>query len=183
MSEATNGPGGSGGNGLSVSIRRVTRRDAAGILAIHNEVVTRSTAIFDILPRSLEDQVQWVAEHSGGHPAIVATELDDSGVEDIVGFASLSPFRARPAYAPTVEDSVYVREDRHGRGHGRALLDELLVLATEGGFHSVMARIADHNESSIALHRACGFEMVGVEREVGRKFGRWLDVAEMQRLL
>lgn len=181
MSEATNRPDGTDGSGLSVAIRRVTRRDAAGILAIHNEVVTRSTAIFDILPRSLEDQVQWVADHSGGHPAIVAVE--NSEPEDIVGFASLSSFRARPAYAPTVEDSVYVREDRHGRGHGRALLDELLVLAADGGFHSVIARIADHNEHSIALHEACGFEMVGVEREVGRKFGRWLDVVEMQHLL
>lgn len=183
MSDASKGPAGADAGTPAVSIRRVTRRDAAGILAIHNEVVTRSTAIFDILARSLDEQVQWVADHSGGHPAIVATELDDSGIEDIVGFASLSPFRARPAYATTVEDSVYVREDRHGRGYGRALLGELLELAADGGFHSVIARIADHNEASIALHAAYGFEMVGVEREVGRKFGRWLDVVQMQRLL
>ncbi len=131
--------------------------------------------------------MRWIAEHSGGHPAIVAVENSRSGRhrrwKTSSGSLSLSPFRSRPAYATTVEDSVYVREDRHGRGHGRALLDELLVLAADGGFHSVIARIADHNEASIALHTACGFEMVGVEREVGRKFGRWLDVVEMQRLL
>ncbi|MEZ5171113.1 MAG: N-acetyltransferase family protein [Acidimicrobiia bacterium] len=175
-------------------IRRAHRRDASGILDIHNEVVTRSTAIFDILPRTLEEQVAWVEEHSGAHPALVAeegsagdAESEDTGggnaAGDIVGYASLSPFRARPAYAPTVEDSVYVREDRQGAGIGRALLEEILVLATDGGFHSVIARIADHNAGSIALHTTCGFEVVGVEREVGRKFGRWLDVVEMQRLL
>lgn len=171
-------------------IRRAQRRDAAGIVEIHNEVVTRSTAIFDILPRTLEEQVAWVDEHTGAHPALVAVETpergDDVALEPtggIVGFASLSPFRSRPAYAPTVENSVYVREDRHGGGLGRALLDEILILAADGGFHSVMARIADHNEGSIALHTACGFGVVGVEKEVGRKFGRWLDVVEMQRLL
>lgn len=175
-------------------IRRAHRRDASGISEIHNEVVTRSTAIFDIVPRTLAEQMAWVDEHSGAHPALVAEETragdsrepaDPPGdvPGDIVGFASLSPFRARPAYAPTVEDSVYVREDRQGAGIGRALLNEILVLAADGGFHSVIARIADHNAGSIALHAACGFEVVGVEKEVGRKFGRWLDVVEMQRLL
>lgn len=165
---------------MPATIRIAERRDAVGILAIHNEVVTRSTAIFDLVPRTLEEQQTWIAEHSGGHPAIVAVDEADG---DVVGYGSLSAFRARPAYAPTVEDSVYVREDRQRRGVGRALLDELVRLAEVHGFHSVIARIADHNAGSVALHEGCGFELVGVEREVGRKFGRWLDVVEMQRML
>ena len=99
------------------------------------------------------------------------------------GFGCLTPYRPRPAYATTVENSIYVRRDRQGRGYGRAILEELLRLATVHGFHAVMARIVDGHEASIALHRSCGFEMVGVEREVGRKFGRWLDVVLMERLL
>ena len=100
-----------------------------------------------------------------------------------MGFACLAPYRSRPAYATTVENSIYVRRDRQGRGYGRALLEELLRLATVHGFHAVMARIVDGHEVSIALHRSVGFEMVGVEREVGRKFGRWLDVVLMEKLL
>jgi L-amino acid N-acyltransferase YncA len=101
----------------------------------------------------------------------------------VVGFGSLSPFRDRAAYATTVEDSLYVDQTWRGRGVGRILLDELLALALARGFHAVIARISGENEPSIALHRACGFAMVGVEREVGRKFGRWIDVAVMQRML
>jgi phosphinothricin acetyltransferase len=95
----------------------------------------------------------------------------------------VSPYRTRPAYATTVEDSVYVRADCRGRGVGKVLLTDLVDLAQAHGFHAVMARIADHQDASMALHRACGFELVGVEREIGRKFGRWLDVVVMQRLL
>ena len=164
---------------MGFTVRLAERRDAEAIRAIYNVEVAESTATFDLVPRTLDEQVDWIAGHSGAHPAIVAT--DETG--EVVGFASLSPFKERPAYATTVEDSVYVRRDRRGQGIGRLLLDELLRLAREHGFHSVMARIVGNHEASIALHRACGFELVGTEREVGRKFGRWLDVAEMQRRL
>ena len=100
-----------------------------------------------------------------------------------MGFGSLSVFRSRPAYATTVEDSVYLLDGHQGRGIGTQLLAELLRLAAAHGFHAVIARIAGENEASIRLHAACGFELVGTEREVGRKFGRWLDVVEMQRML
>ena len=99
------------------------------------------------------------------------------------GFASLSPWRDRPAYATTVEDSVYVHRDHQGQGVGRALLEELVAIATAHGFHACMARIVGGHDASIALHAACGFEVVGTEREVGRKFGQWLDVVLMERLL
>jgi len=161
-----------------VEIRLADRRDAEGIRTIYNHYVTLSTAIFDLVPRTLDEQVQWIDEHSGGHPAVVA-EVD--GV--VVGFGSLSTFRARPAYATTVEDSVYLLDGHQGRGIGRALLEELLVRASAHGFHSVIARITGANDASIALHASCGFELVGTEREVGRKFGQWLDVVEMQCML
>ena len=107
----------------------------------------------------------------------------DDGTGAACGFGSLSPYKERPAYATTVEDSVYVRRDQQGRGVGRLLLAELVGLATAHGFHSVMARIVGGHDASIALHPACGFEIVGTEREVGRKFRRWLDVVVMQKLL
>ena len=103
--------------------------------------------------------------------------------EIVLGFGSLSSFRERSGYSATAENSVYVDRTQRGKGVGRALLAELLVLASAHGFHSLIARIAGHNETSIGLHRAAGFELVGVEREVGRKHRQWLDVVELQRLL
>jgi len=154
-------------------------RDAEATRAIYNLEVLETTVTFDLVPRSLADQMAWIAEHSGGHPAIVAVDDEDA----VVGFASLSPFRPRPAYAPTVEDSVYVHRARRGHGIGELLLRDLLALATDHGFHSVVARIVGGHETSIALHERCGFEQIGCEREVGRKFGRWLDVISLQKML
>jgi phosphinothricin acetyltransferase len=159
-------------------IRLVRPSDAEPIRSIYNVEVLGSTATFDLVPRTPEEQLAWMSEHRGPHPAIVA--VDDDAV---LGFASLSAFRNRPAYATTVEDSVYVDAAGRGAGVGRALLQELMVLANQHGFHTVIARIGGGNEASIRLHLACGFEMVGVEREVGRKFNRWLDVSVLQRLL
>ena len=160
-------------------IRLARPSDAEAIRAIYNVEVLGSTATFDLRPRTPEEQQSWMAEHRGPHPAIVAVDGDDA----VLGFGSLSPFRERPAYATTVENSVYVDAASRGGGVGRALLEELIVLAGQHGFHTVIARIGGGNEASIALHRACGFEMAGVEREVGRKFNRWLDVSVLQRLL
>ena len=102
---------------------------------------------------------------------------------DVVGFGSLSPYKERAAYRTSVEDSVYVRRDRGGQGIGKLILTELLQIAAASGFHAVFGRISASSEASIALHRSCGFELVGIEREVGRKFNKWLDVALMQALL
>jgi len=164
-----------------VRTRIVERRDADAIREIYNAEVVTSTVTFDLVARTLAEQVAWIDEHSGGHPAIVAVDDDNDGV--VVGFASLSPYRSRPAYAPTVEDSVYVHPDHRGRGIGRLLLSDLVELARDHGFHSVIARIVGGHDASIALHRACGFEEIGCEREVGRKFGKWLDVVLMQVML
>ena len=164
---------------MAIEVRLATREDAEAIRTIYNREVTGSTVTFDLVPRSLEDQRAWLDAHAGAHPAVVA--VDEDG--EVAGFGSLSPYRSRPAYSTTVEDSVYVRHDHRGTGVGRLVLAELVRLAGVHGFHSVMARIVGGHEASIALHTSCGFELVGVEREVGRKFGKWLDVALMQKLL
>ena len=161
-----------------MEIRPAEPDDAEAIRAIYNTEVVGGTNTFDLVPRTVAEQSAWMAAHRGAHPVVVA--VADGRV---LGFGTLSPFRDRPAYATTVEDSVYVEPDHQGKGVGRALLEELVRLGAHLGFHAMIARIVGHNEVSIGLHRACGFELVGVEREVGRKHGQWLDVVELQRLL
>jgi phosphinothricin acetyltransferase len=161
-----------------MDLRPATLHDAAAIREIYNLEVTTSTATFDLVPRSLEEQQAWLTERSGARAVLVA---ERAGM--VCGFASLSPYRDRPAYSTTVEDSVYVHREHQGAGVGRALLSELVSVATAHGFHACMARIVGGHEASIALHQGCGFEVVGTEREVGRKMGRWLDVVVMERLL
>lgn len=146
---------------------------------IYNPYVTSSTATFDLVPRTLDQQQAWIADRSGARFVLVA-ESDEG---EVVGFASISQFRDRAAYATTVEDSVYVAPGHHGSGVGKLLLGELVETARAHGFHSMIARIESEQKASIALHHSCGFEVVGHEHEVGRKFGRWLDVIVMQRRL
>ena len=113
----------------------------------------------------------------------MAVTTGDEGEDVVIGFGSLSPYRPRAAYSTTVENSVYVAEVYQRLGIGRAILEELLHLAKAHGFHAVIARIGGGNDASVALHASCGFEMIGTEREVGRKLGRWLDVVCLQRLI
>ncbi len=161
-------------------IRPAELSDAEAIAEIYNREVLGSTATFDLVPRSIDDQRSWLIERSGAHAVLVAEESDPLA---IAGFASLSPFRSRPAYSTTVESSVYVHHDHRRKGVARELMVDLIATAQSHGFHSMIARIADSQAPSLALHEAMGFELVGVEREIGRKFGRWLDVSVMQVLL
>jgi len=161
-----------------VLLRPATPADAAATAAIYNHEVATSTVTFDLVTRTVEEQEAWLDARSGALEVVVA-EVDGR----IAGFASLSPYRDRPAYRTTVEDSIYVHEDFRGAGVGRALLEEIVRVARERGFHSMIGRVVGGHTASIALHAAVGFEQVGVEREVGRKFGRWLDVVVMQLLL
>jgi phosphinothricin acetyltransferase len=161
-----------------MQVRLATLDDAEAIRAIYNPEVLESTVTFDLVPRTLEDQQQWLDEHSGAHPALVAVDG-----EAIVGFGSLTEYKSRPAYRTSVEDSVYVHRGYQGRGVGKLLLESLLELATDHGFHAVFARIVGGHAASIGLHEACGFELIGTEKEVGRKFGQWLDVVIMEKLL
>ena len=152
--------------------------DAEATRRIYNAEVTGSTVTFDLVPRSVDEQLAWIDERSGAM-AVVVAELDG----EIAGFSALSPYRSRPAYATTVEDSVYVDERFRGRGVGRALLGEICQIAATRGFHTVMARVVGGHTASIGLHESLGFSIVGTEREVGRKFGKWLDVVLLQKML
>jgi len=161
-----------------VQIRLAQLTDAEAIRQIYNREVQTTTHVADIEPRSLDEQRDWLQARSGAHVVLVA-ELDGQ----LAGFCSLSHYRDRPAYRTTVENSVYVHRDFQARGVGKALMRALIDTAREHGFHAMVARVVGDNDASVALHRAVGFEVVGVEREVARKFGHWLDVTLMHRLL
>jgi L-amino acid N-acyltransferase len=174
---ADSGPAASSGP-VTVDVRLATLDDAAAILAIYNLEVEKHTSTFDLVARTLDDQRRWISERSGAFSAVVAS-IDD----EVVGFASLSPYKERAAYRTTVEDSVYVSREHPRQGIGRTLMEHVIGIAADSGFHSIVARIEATGTASLQLHAACGFELVGVEREVGRKFNRWLDVAVMQLML
>src|SRR4051812_5002086 len=114
-------------------VRLATGDDSEAIRAIYNEEVTGSTNTFDLVPRSAEEQLAWIYAHDGAHPAVVSVSADT-----VTGFGSLSPFKERPAYATTVENSVFVHKDHRGAGVGKLMLNELLRLATTHGIHSVI---------------------------------------------
>ena len=162
---------------VDMRIRLAELSDAAAIAEIYNYEVLSGVATFDLVPKSLEEQRDWLRDRLGVLPCIVAVEDDV-----VVGWACLSKYRDRPAYRTSVENSVYVHPDHQGRGVGNLLMSELVKLADEHGFHATFARIAGDNPASVALHAKYDFQLVGVEKEVGRKFGRWLDITVMQRL-
>jgi phosphinothricin acetyltransferase len=162
-----------------VSVRTAEERDAEAIVAIYNHEVETSTATFDLVPRTIEMQRTWIAERSGAFSVIVA----DDASSGVVGFAALSTYRDRAGYRTTVENSVYVHQQHQRRGVGRILLGALIEVARDSGFHTIIARIDSQSEGSLALHQSLGFVHVGIEREIGRKFGRWLDSVIMQKML
>lgn len=170
---------GSASSESALHLRDATEADALALMAMYNEQVLTGTATLDLEPRTIDTQLEWMRQHQGANPVVVA---EDEGGR-ILGFASLSQFKERAAYRTTVENSIYVHPDAQGQGVGRFLMAGLLDRARSHGFHSVIARIAGDNPGSIALHMRFGYELVGVEREVGRKFGKWLDVTELQLLL
>jgi L-amino acid N-acyltransferase YncA len=153
--------------------------DVPGILAIFNDVIAHTTAVYREQPVTLEERLRWRESRlSQGYPVLVAR--DTSGV---VGFASFGEFRAWPCYQHTVEHTVHVRADTRGQGIGQSLLVALLPRAQQLGKHVMVAGIDGDNGVSRRLHQRCGFQEVGRFREVGRKFDRWLDLVFMQRLL
>jgi phosphinothricin acetyltransferase len=164
-------------------MRPATSADAEQIRAIYNHEVLTSASTFDLVPRTLDEQLQWLAARSGAFAALVAVDLGEVVGSEVIGFGALSAYKERAAYRTSVEDSVYVRADRTGQGVGRMILDELLAVAAAGGFHTVFARINATGAASVALHASRGYRQVGVEHQVGRKFGRWHDVVVMQKML
>jgi L-amino acid N-acyltransferase YncA len=160
------------------AIRPAVLADAEAIAAIWNREVLQTAATTDTEPRTPEAQRGWLAGHGPRHPVIVAVE----GPE-VVAFGALSPYRTKPSYAATVEDSIYVKDGWRGKGLGGLVLDTLLRLAGAHGHRSVVARITAGNEASLLLHERHGFVRVGHERQVAFKHGSWLDVLTLQRLL
>ena len=161
-------------------IRLAQPRDLAVITAIYDDAVRHGTASFELDP---PDQAEMARRYetlrADGYPYLVA-ELDG----DIVGYAYAGPYRARPAYRWSVEDSIYIAPQVQRRGIGGALLARLLSEAEAGGFRQMLAVIGDTaNIGSVELHRAAGFRLVGTFENVGFKFGRWLDTVLMQREL
>ena len=163
----------------TLTIREATSDDAQAIRTIYNHEVENETSTMDLVPRTLEVQQEWIAARSGAFCAVVA--VDSAGA--VLGFGALSEYKDRTGYRTTVENSVYVRRDVARRGIGRQILNHLLAVATVSGFHSVIARIESTSTASRDLHSACGYKLVGVEQQVARKFGKWLDIAVMQRIL
>ncbi|MEM9615683.1 MAG: N-acetyltransferase family protein [Actinomycetota bacterium] len=161
-----------------MQVRLAHLGDADDLCRIYNHEVLKSTATLDLVPRSLTEQQQYLVDRSGGLIVVVAEEGGD-----VIGFGSISFYRNRPGYRTSVEDSVYVDRAHAGKGVGSIILAELVAVATTRGFHAMFARIVGPQQASVRLHERHGFTMVGVEREVGRKFNRWHDVGLMQRLL
>ena len=162
----------------AMEIREATTADAEAIRQIYNFEVEHSTSTFDMVPRTLAEQEAYINDRSGAHGVLVA-EINGA----VVGFGALSSYRHRCAYNTTVENSIYVSESARGLGVGRGLLTALVDLGKERGFHTIVAYISGAEGPSVALHRSCGFRVVGTQREVGRKFGQWLDVTVMQIML
>lgn len=155
-------------------------RHAGQILAIFNEAIVNSTALYDYKPRAPESMVTWFAtKRANGFP-VVGME-DDSG--KLLGFASYGTFRAFPAYKYTVEHSVYVEKDSRGLGLGRKLLEAIVARAEVQGMHVLVGAIDLDNAVSIALHKRLGFEHSGTIKQAAFKFGRWLDLAFLQKTL
>ena len=157
--------------------RLVERRDADALRAIYNVEVLESTVTFDLVPRSLAEQLAWIDEHSGGHPAIVAVDDDDEVVRLRVAARRTGPGPRTRRRSRTPSTCAATSGARVSAG---CCSPTSSTLARDHGFHSVIGRIVGDHDASIALHAACGFEQVGREREVGRKFNRWLDVVLMQ---
>jgi len=159
-------------------IRPVAADDGEAIRAIRNDVIERSTAMWTTESLTRADGEGWLAENLARRSAFVA-----EAAGDVVGFANWAPWRPKDGYRYTVEDSVYLVAGHQGRGVGAELLRTLITGAGDSGAHVMMACIEAANARSVALHARHGFELVGTAREVGTKFGRWLDLTMMSLAL
>ena len=160
-----------------LAIRPAEEKDQQTIMEIYNEAVENTTATFDTEKRSINNQLEWFRIHKHNHPVIVSEE---DGI--IKGWASLSPWNDRKAYDGTVEVSVYVHHDHRGKGIGKKLLEIITLEGKKVNNHTILSRISSGNEISIHLHEQLGYCHIGVMKEVGMKFGNYIDVNMMQYL-
>lgn len=161
-------------------IRDASRSDIPGILAIYNDVVTNSTAIWDEIEVDVANRQSWLEQRVGaGYPVLVAIDGDGN----VIGYASFADWRAWSGYRHSVEHSIYIRADQRGNGVGKALMQALIERARQLGKHVLVAGIEAKNSGSIRFHQRLGFEEAGCLREVGTKFDRWLDLTFMQLML
>jgi L-amino acid N-acyltransferase len=157
-----------------MNIREARLEDLDGIFAIYDEQVLHGTATFDTIVKSTQERLDWFATAGDRYPVLVA----DDG-HRIAGWARLYAWSPRKAYDRTAENAVYVRDDLRGRGIGRQLMQELIRIGPSRGVHVFVARIVEGNPGSIRLHESLGFRTIGVMRQVGKKFGKLLDVRLM----
>lgn len=160
---------------VQLAIRDAAPADLDAIFAIYNREVEESTATFDVEPRMVGIDDSWLTDRDRWRHPVLAAELDGA----MVGWASLSAWSSRPAYARTAEESVYVHVDHRGGGVGRALVAALIERARSAGLSVLVARIAEARPESVRLHESLGFERIGTMRACGEKFGRLLDVELM----
>ncbi|MDO4246311.1 MAG: GNAT family N-acetyltransferase [Deinococcus sp.] len=162
------------------TIRPATAADLSGILDIYNHAVLHTTASYDLEPVSLQSRQEWfTARQKAGFPVLVA----EGASGEVLGFASYGTFREKPGYNGTVEHSVYIREGQRGAGLGLALMERLIAEARQQGLHVMLGSVDADNAGSIAFHTRLGFRQVAHFHQVGRKFGRWLDMVFMELLL
>jgi len=161
-------------------IRAATEADLADILSIYNDVIANSTAVYALEPVGLDERRTWFdGRRALGYPVLVAIDNNE-----VIGFASFGDWRGSwPGYRYTVEHSVHVRGDRRGHGVGRQLVEALFPLALAQGKHVMVGGIDAENAGSRRFHERLGFVPAGHFREVGHKFGRWLDLVFVQRWL
>jgi phosphinothricin acetyltransferase len=159
-------------------VRPALPEDAPVIAALYNRFVLASTATFELDP---VDAVT-IAERMAGSPTGLRWQVIEAPLDRVVGYASVAPWKPRGAYAWTVETSVYIDPDDQGRGFGKAVYSRLLDELWSSGYHSAVAGIALPNAASVGLHERLGFEQVGVLKEAGFKFDRWIDIGYWQML-
>jgi len=158
-------------------IREATNGDVAPILAIYNDVVTNTTAIYDQGPSTFDERQAWFDARRAKNLPVLVAELNG----EVVGFSSFGEWRSRWGYRYTVEHSVHVRADCRGRGYGRSLIEALFPAAKALGMHTMIGHIDSAAAASLRLHEKLGFKMVGTFHEVAMLRDRWLSVVAMQR--
>jgi len=163
-----------------MELRPITEKQLPEILDIFNDAILHSTALYDYKTRTMDMMDAWYADKQRHHHPVVGA-FDENNV--LMGFSTYGMFRVRPAYKYSVEHSVYVRPDKRGQGIGKELLREIINKAEEQDFHIMVGVIDTSNTVSMKLHENEGFILTGIMKEVGYKFGNWLDAAFYQLIL